>query len=404
MQGETILCIAPRDWNSLWRDTQPVMARLAAQNRVLYFEPGRDPEQPVIAELARNLPNFFTIRSQKAQENLLVIQTPSSLPHARRHLPRTVLRFSMPLVIKLNNAIIIRHVRRMMRALGVQAPILWLYGPYQIDLIGKFGEKLTCYYNYDEFADFIDNARVSNLLRRLDNQLSSQVDIVFATSQAQWQRRKAINPNSYFMPNGVDFELFHRPLVSNLPLPPDIANISRPIIGLAGWLGYQIDVKLLRHIAETYVNYSVVLVGPDALPDTEDQQILHALPNVFFLGPKKRVDLPGYLQAFDVALIPYLLSGHGASVYPLKLHEYLAGGRAIVTTALPELQPYNHLVRIGKTNSQFIDYIDEALSDYSPQTIEMRVATARENSWDERVKEISQILERQLSGYRELKP
>jgi glycosyltransferase involved in cell wall biosynthesis len=391
MRGETILCISIRDWHSLWRETQPIMSRIAAQNHVLYFEPGRDGDRSVVTEMMRNSPNFFALRTQEVQENLIVIPTPPSLPHARRYLPRSVLRVTMPWVIRINAWILTRHVRWAIKALDVRAPILWLNEPYQINLIGKFGERLVCYYNCDELADLVPNACIKGLLRRLDNQLSSKADVVFATSRAQWERRKAINPNTYFIPNGVDFDLFNRALTPNLPL---------PTIGFAGWLGYHIDVELLRRVAEAYPDCSLVLVGPDALPNTKGRRRLRDLPNVFFLGQKERFELPNYLQVFDVALMPYSLSGHIRSAYPLKLHEYLAAGRAIVSTALPELRPYSHVVRIAETHDAFIHQISEALHDHASQAIEARVAVARENTWDHRVAEIYRVLQHQFSSAR----
>src|SRR5688572_12856214 len=101
MQGETILCIEPSSrWHSLWRDSQQIMSRIAAHNRVLFFEPGRNHEKSAIAEMVRNFSNFFMLRSWKEQEKLFVIPTPSSLPQMRRHLPRSVLQITMPLIIK----------------------------------------------------------------------------------------------------------------------------------------------------------------------------------------------------------------------------------------------------------------------------------------------------------------
>lgn len=399
MRGETILCIAPRDWRSLWRESQPIMSRVAAQNRVLYFEPGRDSEHSAVSEVIRNAPNFLVLRTHEVQENLIVIPTPPSLPHARRHLPRSVLRMTMPLVIRLNAHILRRHVLWTIRTLGAkQAPLLWLFSPYDTQLIGQFGEKLVCYHNYDEFADMVRNARIEKLLRRLDNRLSSRADVVFATSRAQWRRRKALNPNTYFIPNGVDFELFNLALTPGLPLPDDIAAAPRPIIGFAGWLGYHIDVELLRSIARVLSDCSLVLIGPNELPDTPLQRELRTLPNVFFLGCKERARLPNYLQAFDAALMPYSLDGHVRSAYPLKLHEYLAAGRAIVATALPELRPYDNVIRIAETDGEFIEHVREALFDNSPETVEARVAVARDNTWDQRVEEMYRILEHKLSG------
>lgn len=397
MEGETILCIATRVWHSLWRSTQQYMSRFATQNRVLYFEPGRNPDRSLGTELRRNWPNFFSLRAKKLHENLILIETPSSLPAARRYLPRSVLKVTTPFVVKVNARILIRQVRWAMKELDVKDPILWLYSPNQIDLIGKFNEKRTCYFNYDEFPDFAGSKGIKELIRQSDNRLSNLVDVVFASSRAQWERRRPINPNTYFIPNAVDFELFNRALKPNLPLPADIINIPHPIIGFAGWLGYQIDLELLKRVGEAYPSCSLVLVGPDRLSDVPGRQRLRALPNVFFLGQKERDELPNYLRVFNVALIPWLVVGHARSAYPLKLHEYLAAGRAIVATALPELRPFSHVVRIAETHEEFIQQIGEALHDNTPQSIETRTAIAKENTWDQRVSLIYRILHNHMS-------
>jgi glycosyltransferase involved in cell wall biosynthesis len=398
MHGETILCIATRVWHSLWRSTQQTMSRFAVQNRVLYFEPGRNPDLPMASELRRNFSNFFALRTQRVQENLIVIPTPSCLPVARRHLPRPALQITTPLVAKINAQILIRHIRWAMHTLDVQAPILWLYSPSHIDLIGEFGEKLVCYFNYDEYANFVQNARIKDLIRRLDDELTRRADVVFATSRAQSKQRVAINPSTYLIPNGVNFDLFNRALDPDLPLPADIANLPRPIIGYTGWLGEQIDVGLLTQVADAYPNFSFALIGPDELPETGPKKELRTRPNVSFLGRKAPHELPMYLKAFDVALIPYLLVGYTLTAYPLKLHEYLAAGRAIVATALPELRPYSEVVRIAETWAEFVCQIREALQDHGPQAIEARVAIARENTWDNRVADIYRILEPLLPG------
>ena len=393
MQNETFLCISNRAWDSLWGESQKVMSRIARQNRVLYFEPGRTVNRPLLSELWRNSPNFFRLQTRKVDDNLIVISTPSELPVARRHLPKPVLRQTIPRVTTINNQIIARHIRWAMKAFNVKNPILWLYSPYQFELVGKFGEKISCYHNYDEFSDFINNVRIKNLLQEFDNQLSKRVDLVFCTSRPQMERRKRVNPHTYFVPNGVDFELFNKALDPNLALPDDIGRIPHPIIGFAGMLGFHIDVKLLLRIAESYPDCSLVLVGPDRLPNSEHLKKLKARKNVYFLGFKPLEKLPEYIQAFDAALIPYILEGHVLSGYPQKLHEYLAGGRSIVATAMPELQPFSHYVRIAQTQDEFVVLIRDALTDYDDQTIQRRVALARVNTWEHRVKDYYRILE-----------
>jgi len=397
MKGETILCISTRRWNSLWRSTQQIMSRMARQNRVLYFEPGRDPDRPHMAEMWHNLPNFVRPSAETLQDNLIVIQTPSCLPIMRQSLPRSVLKGTVPWTIKINARILKQHVRRAVSTFHVDAPILWLYSPSHVDLMGECGEKLTCFFVYDEFADFLHNGRIKEVLRQLDNRLSSQADVVFACSPLLYERRKNLNPNTHLILNAVDFDRFNRVLTADIPLPPDIAAVPKPIIGFTGWLGYHIDVELLQQVAETYSGCSLVLIGPDRLPDDSGSRQLRARPNVFFMGEKERHELPSYLQAFDVALLPYLLIEQIRPAYPLKLHEYLAAGLPVVTVDLPELQRHSNVVRLCRTNGEFLEQIGQALSDHSPAAIEARVAVAQENTWDQRVMEMYRVLDRQLA-------
>jgi glycosyltransferase involved in cell wall biosynthesis len=397
MKGETILCVATRRWSSLWRDSQQIMSRLAAHNRILYFEPGRNPDRPALAELVHNFPNFFRLRSETVRRNVDVIPTPSSLPYARRQLPRLVSRLWLPLVSHVNGSTLIMTIRSAMQKHNVKSPILWLYEPRDIDLIGKFGEKLVCYYNYDEYPEFAQNARIRDLLRDYDNRMTQRADVVFTTSRGQYERRRKLNPDTYFIPNGVNFELFNRALAYDTQIPAEVKNLRRPIIGFAGWLGYQVDVDLMIYVAQQLPEATLLLVGPDNLPRDERRRTLHALPNVVFCGQKNIHDLPAYLKAFDVALIPYVIGGHTLTVYPLKLHEYLAAGRAVVSTGLPELRAFSGIVRVADSYDQFVAQVRNAITDNGLSAIAERVALAKQNTWDQRVIDISAALDRAIS-------
>jgi glycosyltransferase involved in cell wall biosynthesis len=300
------------------------------------------------------------------------------------------------LTARINASILALHVKRTMVALGVEAPILWLYEPRHLHLIGRFQEKLVCYFNYDEMPDFPGNERVRELLRAYDDQLSSRADVIFATSRGQYGRRQKLNPSTYFTPNGVDFDLFHSALAPETPVAPELIGLKKPILGFAGWLGNHIDVELLLRVAQAFPDCSMVLVGPDCLPDRARRDQLAAMPNVHFLGQKEMRSLPQYLKAFDVALMPWAVKGHILTAYPLKLHEYLAAGRASVAVALPELRPFSHVVRIAGTHDDYIRLIDEALRDNSAASVEARVAVARENTWDQRVETIYEALGKHL--------
>jgi hypothetical protein len=396
MDSETIVCISTRRWNSLWRSTQQIMSRMAVRNRVIFFEPGRDPDKPFLPEFKHNFLNHFFMQIEEIKKNIFVVPTPSNLPHGLKRLPQTILHISNSLVTKINDQILIRHIWRAMKMLKVQEPILWFYDPFSHNLAGKFGAKLSCYHHYDEIAEFAPNARIKDIILEIDNRMASSVDVVFASSSVQADRIKKVNQNTYFLPNAVDFDLFNQAITGDLVIPLDIRSIPRPIIGFSGWMGYHIDVSLLQMVAISFPKCSLVLIGPDQLPNSFEKQQLKANPNVFFLGRKDMKELPSYLQTFDVALMPWLVDGHMRYAYPLKLHEYLAAGRPPVATSLPELRPFSNVVRIAETHEEFIRHIKDALADNSPQSIESRIAVARNNTWDQRVIEIYRVLEQHL--------
>jgi glycosyltransferase involved in cell wall biosynthesis len=398
VRGETFVCIATRRWGSMWREAQQHMSRIARHNRVLYFEPGRDPDRPVAAELARNWPNLLRWRGWSPQANLTVIPSPPVLPYARRRLPTAVQRVLMPLVASANARVLASHVRRTMAGLGVRSPILWLYEPRQIGLLGQLGEKLACYYIYDEFADFADNRRVSGLLREYDRRMVERADVVFACSPWIYRRRRSIAEHVHLTPNAVDFDAFHRALEPGLPIPPELAGLPRPIVGSAGMLDDRIDVDLLLRLADEIRPGSLVLVGPDRMPASPAARALRARPNVHLLGQRPVADLPAYVGRFDAALVPYVVAHHTLPLYPLKMFEYLACGRAVVSAALPEVRGFDGVVRVAETADAFLVGVRAALDDYAPARVAERLAVARQNTWDERVETIYRALAPRLAG------
>ncbi len=397
-QNETILCVAPRRWDSLWRETQQIMSRLSKNNKVIYLDPGDSNQMDAGSKMVKalkSLRNVISPQYNKINNNLMVVSSPPSLPYFRRFLPQGLLKFWLPFAVWLNARVSLFHINRVLSVKKVDEPILWVHHPFSLSLVRELNLKLSCYYNYDEFSDMAHSWRIKPFLEEREKQFCEAVDVIFATSTAQEKKRLAWNENTYFVPNAVDFELFNQAL-SNIDLAKDITDIPRPIMGFAGWLGYHIDVALLLKLAQRYPDYSLVLVGPDELTESEQSKALKKLSNVYFLGMKAKEALPSYLKAFDVALMPWALSGHIKSAYPLKLHEYLAAGRSALATDLPELAPFKDYLYIAKDQEDFIEAIPECLNRNDSKSIYSREAIASQNTWEHRVKLIEKILLEQL--------
>ncbi|MEM9773429.1 MAG: glycosyltransferase [Chloroflexota bacterium] len=331
-------------------------------------------------------------------DNLIVVTAPPHIPQFRNQLPQSILRFTFPFVSRLNYWYCRNYLKRALKQLSVQKSIVWLagYGNYAVDahrFFDDFENSLSCFQVYDEGPDFAHNKPVQKPLRDSDTLTAKKADVVITTSKSQFDRRENLNKNIFFMPNGVDFPMFNRALTDELPVPADIANIPKPIFGFSGWMGYQMDLELLGKIADSYPEASLVFLGPNDIEKSEKLSGLMAKKNVHFLGKKNREDLAAYFQKFDVAMIPYVMEGHTRFIYPLKLHEYLATGRSVVTTDLPNIYPHKELVHVTKTQDEFVKAIKIALDEYEPDQLAARVNLARQFSWDDRVEEIKQILE-----------
>jgi glycosyltransferase involved in cell wall biosynthesis len=393
MEKETVVCLAPRRWNSLWRETQQLMLRIAQQNRVIYVEPGSEENASVLYDFFSSSLNLLKPKVETLTENLAIVSGAPVIPIGRRQIPQPILKHSALASVRLNSLLTSFNLRRLKAQFNLRNPILWLSSPYDASLLGIVGEKLSVYFNFEEISEMINNRRIRNLIWREEEKLCRRVDVVFATSQAQWEKRKSLNENCYFVPNGVDFDLFSQALEFENQPPPDMADLPAEVIGFAGWLGYHIDIELLNKIALAFPGQAIVFVGPNELPDGPDRHHLERQQNVHFLGLKDKSELPQYIGNFRCALMPWAIEGHISFAYPLKLHEYLAAGRAAVATNLPELAPYRDVIRIARNHDEFIQHVRAAIQDYGKDAVTHRQAVAKENTWDKRVETIYATLD-----------
>jgi len=128
----------------------------------------------------------------------------------------------------------------------------------------------------------------------------------------------------------------------------------------------RLDIEAVETLAQADPSWQMVLIGP-VQPGDVDESRLRPLENVHFLGGKPVADLPGYLKALDVALIPYRLNELSRNIFPLKLYEYLAAGLPIVAAALPELAPYAGAVALAEAPSDYPGLVRVALSSDTPE-------------------------------------
>lgn len=394
LNGADILCLSSIDWDFIWQGHQEIMSTLAAQgNRVLFIE-NTGVRAPTLKDLPRLRQRWRNWRDgtkgfRQVRENL-VVYSPVILPFPYSRLARWV-----------NRLVLLRALRRWMRAMGFGRPVVWSFLPTPLarDLIRALDPEMTVYYCIDDFAT---SSTQSKRIRGSERAFFREADLVFVTSEHLRQRAAQISTRVHLFPFGVNFERFSRVRQSPDGIPAELNGMSRPVVGYVGGIHQWVDQELLVRAAVRLPQATFVLVGPSQT----DVSKLASCPNVRLLGKKAHGELPAYLKGFDVGVIPYRLSEYTANVYPTKLNEYLAMGLPVVATDLPEIRRFNAehgaVVRVAKDAEAFVEGIRAVCGAAPLEERERRVAVARKNGWAERIAQMSALIEDVRASHRRI--
>lgn len=381
------MCLSTQDWNDVWTRKQRFMHRLAAQgNRVLYVE-----TQLSLASVGRVRADMgrafrWLAGPRQVEPNLYVATLPLVLPG-----------FQMwPAVNAVNNFGLRLLLRHWIAKLAFQSPILWTYNPYSENLVGTLGERFAIYECVDELAASRGLVR-REVVRAQEKRLLAKVRAAIVTHKNLYRSKKNAVREIHLIPNGAEIEHLRRVVDDpSLAVPADIARLPHPVVGFLGSVMYWLDFDLLRSLALARPQWSFAFVGPvGRLADLDKIR----LPNMHLLGRKPYEDVPAYVKGFDVCLNPYLMDETAANCSPLKLYEYLASGRPVVSTDMPEARKFADVIGIGSAPEEILQRLDEALRPEAtgPDAVSRRLAAAAPHTWDRRFAALEQVLEPILS-------
>lgn len=215
--------------------------------------------------------------------------------------------------------------------------------------------------------------------------LVTNADLQVVTADQLYRQVHELRGDALLLPNAVDYATFHLP--HPVDPPEDLAPLlDKPIIGYHGVLAKWFDYDLLRAAALAHPECNFVLIGPTYHHDLTPYQ-LDAIPNIHLLGARDHTLLPRYTAFYTVGIIPFIDNEITRATSPVKLFEYLAAGCPVVTTSMPECRKYDG-VTVAANSEEFITAITHLLAG---QFDRARIdATARENDWLERAREIQQ--------------
>ncbi|MBW4437907.1 MAG: polysaccharide pyruvyl transferase CsaB [Pleurocapsa minor GSE-CHR-MK-17-07R] len=284
-------------------------------------------------------------------------------------------------------------------ALGIlEHPVVCVYS-YNIDTLSYFNAPRVIYEQLDELDVFVNFPL--DRLKKNHAIMVQTADVVVGTADRLVEQLRNDRTDVVLAPNGVDFHYFARP-EAELHIPDDVKSFfgtGRPIVGYYGALAEWLDYDLIDYAARQLPEFTFLLVGPDlneyVAPNLSFKQTAYnTLPsNVHWLGPKQYQELPHYLHSFDVATIPFIVNNVTHAVSPLKLFEYMAGGKPVVTTDLEECKKYAGVIA-AQNYDDYVQKLQYALTlrddpDYRSQLHN----TALDNTWEARAATIVDALQ-----------
>ncbi len=280
--------------------------------------------------------------------------------------------------------------------------VTWITDPFQEDYLNVRDGNLTVFDCYDEYAEQSHNSIFRNKYELLERErrIVQKVDITFVVSRILYENNRFYSNSIHIIPNAVDTIHFGQAIKQSTLVAKDIRHIPTPVIGFLGNLSDRIDFTLLNWLAIRNKDWSFVLIGGkgDHIKNKQMQISFAGNNNVFLLGNKPYAQLPGYLKAFDICLIPFRDDNpFSLSCSPLKLYEYLATGKPIISTNLPGVFPLKSFIRIARSKEEFEHHIKEALQEKS-ELHEKRIKISEANSWEKRAEEIISILGEMLNS------
>ena len=394
LKGHSIVYFGPEKWEGMWRNRHQLMSRFAQYNKVMYVEPvmylNHVRHQLLFhgsmrwKELCRLAKKNRII---EGPNNLYIYRSPVILPISGRFPFDRITWWAWKTSLRLT-----------MRKLGFQKPIIWLSQHHMGHMLGSFNEKLGIYHVVDEYSAYGNSDEVNKQKVLISEQKTlKKADIVIVVSHNLYEAKLAYNEHTHIVPNGVDYESYDRALHNSSLLPSDITCLPKPIIGYSGLISRRLDLDLLEHIAINHPEWSLVLIGEVNDRGCENElNRLKALINVNFLGNKKIDIVPYYVRAFDVCIVPYKLNKQTQNLSPLKLYDYMAMGKEIVTTDFPIAREFKDVLHVAESKENFVNCIVKALSEKDKGLFAKRRQIAAQNTWEDRITTLSNIIESNL--------
>lgn len=388
LQDKSIICFGGEDW---WyhhpHSKNHLMRRFArAGNKVIFVNSismglPSVTNKDLLPKIARKLKSYAKL-ARTTDEGVTVV-SPATIPFYGSRASRF-----------LNQKLLLAQIGALARRKKMSRPVLWIAIPTASEVIGKMNESLVIYQVSDKYdANSEDHATDAETIRRLHEYAIEKADIVLYSGRKLLEEAERGREKSFLLEQAVDFEHWAQIGDGKLQIAPEIAAIPQPRIGYFGaiepWL---VDRELIRRASRERPDWQWVFIG-NLARGTD----LTELENVHFLPPVSYYELPRYAAGFDVCVLPWetehAFTSYGSAI---KVREYLATGKPVVISPLPEYEPMKDVLRIARSRDEFIRLIEDALRETGDEQKKARQESVKNGTWDARAEWVSDLIEDKL--------
>jgi len=293
--------------------------------------------------------------------------------------------FGFAAVRRINGWLLRRQLGLVRRALGPVRPIVFVANPLFGDALETLRPRAIVYFVTDKLD--ADPQTASALVAREDRRMAARADRIVCVSEMLRRAYAAHGPKVEYLPHGADVAHF-APAAGPGPVPEDLASLPPPVAGYVGSTeSVSFDTDLFVRAADLLPHWSFVLIGP-----VDDPSPYAGRRNIHWLGGRPYKRLPEYLRGMAVCLLPLRETEWVRYCNPIKLQEYLAAGKPVVSTDVPEVRRLARLVHVAEGPRAFADAIERAWAEDAPAQRAARAAAVRDDTWLRRAETLEGIL------------
>ena len=345
-------------WDFVWQRPQQLLSRLARHHPVLFVEDAMhaDVDAPTLA-VTEPHPN--------------VVRVVPLLPHGH---PSDTDAQCTTVGPMLRAAMSVEP-----RVAGrFDGAIQWFYSPMTAPaFLGQFGTVGAVYDCMDELASF--RFAPPDIVER-ERFLVRHARLVFTGGPQLHEAKSRMHPNVHCFGCGVDVGHYARARDAATEVPPELARLPRPVLGYFGVIDERIDYALLERLCDAFPEGSVAMVGPFA---KVDPGALPRRPNLHWLGQRDYAQLPALVKGFDVCLMPFALNEATRFINPTKTLEYMAAGKPVVSTAVPDvLRQFVPVVEVAHDHDGFVDAVARSVEAPCEALLARGIERAQRATWE----------------------